>query len=67
MIVSTRGFDVFADPTAGVANLARALRGGGRLAFVSFDDPERAGSVLARAGFVDVELGAPGVVTRAAV
>jgi ubiquinone/menaquinone biosynthesis C-methylase UbiE len=68
VIVSTRGLDVFADAVAGVANLARALRGGGRLALLALEDPERAGAVLTGAGFadVDVERGAPGVVTASA-
>jgi ubiquinone/menaquinone biosynthesis C-methylase UbiE len=65
-IVSTRGFDVFADPAAGVANLARALRGGGRLALVSVDDPGREDAVLAQAGFVDVACRAPGLLTARA-
>jgi ubiquinone/menaquinone biosynthesis C-methylase UbiE len=52
-IVSGRGLDVFADADAGLANLARALRAGGRLAIVSRDDPDPVNAVLTRAGFVD--------------
>jgi ubiquinone/menaquinone biosynthesis C-methylase UbiE len=65
-IVSTRGLDVFADPAAGVANLARALRAAGGLAFVSVDDPERDHAVLTRAGLVDVACLAPGLVSARA-
>jgi ubiquinone/menaquinone biosynthesis C-methylase UbiE len=53
-IVSTRGADAFADPDAGFVNLARALRGGGRLSVVSRDDPNGVRAILTRAGFVDV-------------
>jgi ubiquinone/menaquinone biosynthesis C-methylase UbiE len=53
-IVSTRGLDAFADPGAGFANLARALRAGGRLAVLSSDDSDAVRAVLTRAGLVDV-------------
>jgi ubiquinone/menaquinone biosynthesis C-methylase UbiE len=62
-IVSTRGLDVFVDPAAGVANLARALRAGGGLAFVSADDPARDRAILTRAGFVDVACLAAGLMS----
>jgi hypothetical protein len=52
--VSTRAQDVFADPDAGFANLARALRPGGRMAVVSREEPDRVHGVLTRAGLVDV-------------
>jgi ubiquinone/menaquinone biosynthesis C-methylase UbiE len=65
-IVSTRGLDVFADSATGVANLARALRAGRGLAFVSSDDPARDRAVLARVGFVDVACVAPGLVSARA-
>jgi ubiquinone/menaquinone biosynthesis C-methylase UbiE len=67
-IVSTRGLDVFADPDAAFVNLARALRDGGRVGFVSLDDSERVHAVLERAGFADVSRVKTGLVTaRAAV
>jgi ubiquinone/menaquinone biosynthesis C-methylase UbiE len=66
VIVSARGLDVFADADAGVANLTRALRGGGRLAFVAQDDPASVRVALDRAGLVDVAAVATGVVTAAA-
>jgi hypothetical protein len=50
------GFDAFADPGAGIANLARALRAGGRLAVVSRDDPDAVPPRVTRAGFVDVDV-----------
>jgi ubiquinone/menaquinone biosynthesis C-methylase UbiE len=53
-IVSTRAQDVFADPDAGFANLARTLRPGGRLVIVSREEPDRVHAVLTRAGLVDV-------------
>jgi ubiquinone/menaquinone biosynthesis C-methylase UbiE len=62
-IVSTRGLDVFADADAGIANLARALRDGGRVAFVSVDDSDDVHAVLERAGFADIARVAAGLVT----
>jgi ubiquinone/menaquinone biosynthesis C-methylase UbiE len=53
-IVSTRGLDAFADPGAGFANLARALRAGGRPAVLSGDDEDAVRAVLTRALLVDV-------------
>jgi ubiquinone/menaquinone biosynthesis C-methylase UbiE len=66
-IVSTRGLDVFADADAGIANLARALRDGGRVAFVSVDDSDDLHAVLERAGLTDVARVATGLVTARAV
>lgn len=66
-IVSTRGLDVFADPDAGLANLGRALRDGGRVGFVSLDDSSRVHAVLEQAGFADVACVAAGLVTARAV
>jgi len=66
VIVSARGLDVFADPAAGVANLVRALRNGGRLALAARDDPERVRAVLRGAGLVDAVARATGVVTARA-
>jgi ubiquinone/menaquinone biosynthesis C-methylase UbiE len=66
VFVSARGLDVFTDVDAGVANLTRALRGGGRLVLVARDDPASVRAVLDRAGLVDVAAVATGVVTAAA-
>jgi ubiquinone/menaquinone biosynthesis C-methylase UbiE len=66
-IVSTRGLDVFADADAGIVNLARALRDGGRVAFVSVDDSDDVHAVLERAGFADLVRVATGLVTARAV
>ena len=66
VIVSAGGLAAFADPDAGVANLARALRGGGRLAFVTRADPAPVRAVLDRAGLVDAVALATGVVTASA-
>jgi ubiquinone/menaquinone biosynthesis C-methylase UbiE len=66
VIVSTRGLDVFAEPVAGFVNLARALRDGGRVAFVSVDNSDGVHAVLERAGFADVARVATGLVTARA-
>ena len=55
-IVSERGLDAFADPAAGIANLARALRAGSQLAVLSRDDPDAVPAVLTPVGFVDVDV-----------
>jgi len=62
VIIGARGLDVFADADAGVTNLTRALRGGGRLALTAPDDPTRVRAILQRAGLV-VDAVATGVVT----
>ena len=66
MIVIARGLDVFSDTDAGVANLAAALRDGGRMALVAHDDPDCARAALNRAGLVDAVVAATGVVTASA-
>lgn len=66
VILSAVGLDVFADADAGVANLARALRGGGRLALLARDDLVPLRAALDRAGLVDVAAAATGVVTATA-
>jgi ubiquinone/menaquinone biosynthesis C-methylase UbiE len=66
VIVSARGLDAFADPDAGVANLAGALRSGGRLAVGVRGDPRRARVALGRAGLVDAVALPTGVVTASA-
>ena len=63
VIVSSRGLDVFSDADAGVTNLTRALRGGGRVVLAVRDDPTRACAALDRAGLVDAVVAATGVVT----
>ena len=66
VIVSARGLDVFEDADAGVVNLRRALRAGGRLALVARTGLAPVRVVLDRAGLVDVAAAAPGVVTATA-
>ena len=53
-IVSECGLDAFADPAAGIANLACALRADGQLAVVSRGDPDAVPAVLTPVGFVDI-------------
>jgi ubiquinone/menaquinone biosynthesis C-methylase UbiE len=65
VIVSAQGLDVFGDADAGAANLARALRAGGRLVLAARDEAP-VHDVLARAGLVDVAAVATGVVTATA-
>ena len=65
-IVSARGLDVFADVAAGVANLVRALRNGGRLALAAREDPARVLAALEEAGLESSLAAATGVVTARA-
>jgi SAM-dependent methyltransferase len=59
VVISRLGTMFFEDPTAAFANLARALRPGGRLAFVAWQDPLKSEWIAVALAAVVAQLGRP--------